>query len=446
MNYFKKSFASALLALLVTLTVTAQVGIGTTTPSANTKFEIIAAGSTSATTSLRVGTVSGTTLLSVKDNGSIGIGTLTPASSASLEVSSTTGGFLPPRMTYSQRLSLSSPTAGLIIWCSDCVPTSATVAGEMQVYNGSGWTNFSGSSASQPPVSLTSLTTNPASGISSASASLSGTYSPTNATLSTYGFVYSTINTTPSLPADMSITGPPSVTATAGYLSGNLSALTPSQTYYVRAYGSSSGSSTVYGNTISFTTQSSGGGGGGGGTAPSVGTVTATPTPPPPSSFEYNLNASINSLGTSASSITTAYFEFANNTAFTGGVLTTTATWSPTPSPGGQLSGTMPFSRLSNGTWYVRAVATNNMAQTGFGSPSAPITHTGRIVYRVSSSINSNDESMAQKQVNNHRAVYREVFERLKEDGKYLIGLSKVASEFSEAFNVAQRSLQSPQQ
>jgi hypothetical protein len=50
----------------------------------------------------------------VKDNGQIGIGTTTP--SAALDVNSTQGGFVPPRMTTSQRDVLISPPTGSIIF------------------------------------------------------------------------------------------------------------------------------------------------------------------------------------------------------------------------------------------------------------------------------------------------------------------------------------------
>ena len=46
----------------------------------------------------------------------VGIGTLTPDASSAMEVSSTTGGFLVPRMTRVQRDAISSPAAGLIIF------------------------------------------------------------------------------------------------------------------------------------------------------------------------------------------------------------------------------------------------------------------------------------------------------------------------------------------
>lgn len=46
----------------------------------------------------------------------VGIGTLTPDASAAMEVSSTTGGFLVPRMTTVQRDAISSPSVGLIVF------------------------------------------------------------------------------------------------------------------------------------------------------------------------------------------------------------------------------------------------------------------------------------------------------------------------------------------
>jgi len=69
----------------------------------------------------------------------VGIGTSTPDNSAQLEVSSTTKGFLPPRMTEDERNAISSPAAGLVAWCTNCGPS-----GELQVYNGSAWTNMIG--------------------------------------------------------------------------------------------------------------------------------------------------------------------------------------------------------------------------------------------------------------------------------------------------------------
>ena len=49
----------------------------------------------------------------------VGIGTATPDASAKLDVSSTTKGFLPPRMTAAQRSAISSPTNGLLVYQTD---------------------------------------------------------------------------------------------------------------------------------------------------------------------------------------------------------------------------------------------------------------------------------------------------------------------------------------
>lgn len=61
----------------------------------------------------------------------IGIGTTTPNPSARLDVSSTTQGFLPPRMTTLQRNAITSPAAGLIIF--------NTTNNRLEVRNSSAW-------------------------------------------------------------------------------------------------------------------------------------------------------------------------------------------------------------------------------------------------------------------------------------------------------------------
>ncbi len=77
--------------------------------------------------------------VAVTTNAQVGIGTTSPTSSAALDITSTTQGLLPPRMTKSARNAIATPVAGLIIWCSNC-----GVSGEIQVYNGTNWTNMLG--------------------------------------------------------------------------------------------------------------------------------------------------------------------------------------------------------------------------------------------------------------------------------------------------------------
>jgi len=66
----------------------------------------------------------------------VGIGITTPAASAQLDVSSTTKGFLPPRMTTTQRNAITTPVAaGLTIY--------NTTIGGIQIYNGTTWNTAS---------------------------------------------------------------------------------------------------------------------------------------------------------------------------------------------------------------------------------------------------------------------------------------------------------------
>jgi len=57
----------------------------------------------------------------------VGIGTTTPDASAALDVTSTTQGFLPPRMTKVQLEAIASPVEGLMVYCTDCVPKTLYV-------------------------------------------------------------------------------------------------------------------------------------------------------------------------------------------------------------------------------------------------------------------------------------------------------------------------------
>ena len=62
----------------------------------------------------------------------VGINTSTPDASAALDVESTTGGFLPPRMTQEQREAISNPANGLIVYQTDETPS-------IYVYSDNSW-------------------------------------------------------------------------------------------------------------------------------------------------------------------------------------------------------------------------------------------------------------------------------------------------------------------
>lgn len=80
-----------------------------------------------------------TETMRIKGNGSLALGTPTPNASALLDISSTTKGFLPPRMTNEQILAISTPAEGLIIY--------STTRKKPIYYNGTEWKNFDGSFA-----------------------------------------------------------------------------------------------------------------------------------------------------------------------------------------------------------------------------------------------------------------------------------------------------------
>lgn len=80
---------------------------------------------------------------------SVGIGTSSPNGSAKLEISSNNQGFLPPRMTATERDAIANPVAGLMVYCTNCGTN-----GEMQHYNGSVWTNMIGVIADQQQVKI----------------------------------------------------------------------------------------------------------------------------------------------------------------------------------------------------------------------------------------------------------------------------------------------------
>jgi hypothetical protein len=146
-----------------------NVGIGLASPTARTHIQ--GSGSTSATTSLLVQNSAGTQLFKVADDGradfggtlfgvngvfsanlnfqSILYGTnfwsqddggttigaqAAPVASAILDIRSTTRGFLPPRMTTTQKNAIASPATGLVLYDS--------TTNKLCCYNGSTWNDL----------------------------------------------------------------------------------------------------------------------------------------------------------------------------------------------------------------------------------------------------------------------------------------------------------------
>jgi uncharacterized protein (TIGR02145 family) len=97
-----------------------------------------------------------TSLITMGANAQVKLGNnpTTINATAVLEIESTTKGFLSPRMTQAQRNAITSPAAGLQVWCSDC-----GISGELQTYNGTLWTNMIGGTAASPFVCGTSTIT-----------------------------------------------------------------------------------------------------------------------------------------------------------------------------------------------------------------------------------------------------------------------------------------------
>ena len=73
----------------------------------------------------------------------MGVGTETPNPSAQLDVSSTTKGFLAPRMTKAQRLAIPAPAAGLLVFQTD---DQVSFPKGFYYFNGTAWTTVGGSS------------------------------------------------------------------------------------------------------------------------------------------------------------------------------------------------------------------------------------------------------------------------------------------------------------
>ncbi|OXA65971.1 hypothetical protein B0A58_16035, partial [Flavobacterium branchiophilum NBRC 15030 = ATCC 35035] len=104
----------------------------------------------------------------------VGIGTTNPDVSSILDVKSTSKGFLPPRMTQSNRDGIATPANGLLIYCTDC----DSGAGCLQVNNGTtalpAWECIGGVAA--PTFSVSAVCNGFVTGTYMKNSSIAGTY------------------------------------------------------------------------------------------------------------------------------------------------------------------------------------------------------------------------------------------------------------------------------
>lgn len=86
------------------------------------------------------------TALAFEVNAQVGIGTTNPNASAQLEISSTTKGFLPPRMTETERLAIQNPATGLVVYQTNSTPG-------FYYYTGTNWQLLVAADGATLPVS-----------------------------------------------------------------------------------------------------------------------------------------------------------------------------------------------------------------------------------------------------------------------------------------------------
>jgi hypothetical protein len=76
----------------------------------------------------------GTPQLQINNSDQVYVGTTSPQTSAKFEIASTTKGFLPPRMTTTQKNAISSPASGLVVY--------DTTTNKLCCYNGTSWNDL----------------------------------------------------------------------------------------------------------------------------------------------------------------------------------------------------------------------------------------------------------------------------------------------------------------
>ena len=143
-------------------------------------------------------------------------------------------------VTQAQRIAISSPITGQIVWCSDC-----GAFGEMQLYNGSSWTTWCGNT---PAPILPTVTTAAVTSIAGTTAYSGGNVtSDGGGTVTARGVCWST-SSSPTTANSKTTDGTGS-----GSFTSSITGLCFGTTYYVRAYATN-GAGTSYGSDLTLTT------------------------------------------------------------------------------------------------------------------------------------------------------------------------------------------------
>ena len=122
-NYIMKAESTTLTSQDIDAVLSKVMGFIGGTPTANSFAMFDSTASKFVSTNVYQKTAGSTT--------SVGVGTSSPTPSAVLELSSTTQGFLPPRMTIAQMNAIVAPVLGMIVYTTD--------NGTLQIYNGTNW-------------------------------------------------------------------------------------------------------------------------------------------------------------------------------------------------------------------------------------------------------------------------------------------------------------------